>query len=118
MKQLSLTDYQYKYIKELLEKDAEEIANDVSFFDQLKWDPKKFVDDRVELCKAFDIDFWQCVADNCNHYEEMRLRALCEGIDPKKFKETYSDPGEAEHARRFLRTMFSRRQSSDGNSGV
>ena len=70
MKNLKLSDRHFDYVKGLLEKDAEEIALDISFFEQLNLNAKEFIDERIYLCKEFDLDFWDCVGDNCSDYQQ------------------------------------------------
>ena len=105
MKTPNLQGNDCNYIRQILQKDIEEIAADISFFEQLNLDPKDFIDERIALCKKFDIDFWQHVDNFCSDYNEKRLRAIYEGVHLLDFIVNYEMPTEDDRARKCLQMI-------------
>ena len=105
MNMLNLSEADYNYIKELLRKDAVEIASDISFFEQENVAPKSFIDERILLCEKFGIDFWNYIALSCSDFHTKQLKTLYNGGDLRHFIETYKVPNENELAKDLLQQL-------------
>jgi len=97
---------EFEIIKSLLENDFEDLAKSPTFFEEMKYDPKEYMDERTALGKKFDLDFWKVIDLHCSDYELQRLRALYNGQSLSKFIETYEKPSEGQIAARFLKSII------------
>jgi hypothetical protein len=76
-------------VQELIEKDIENLAEEPSYFEQVKVIPRDYIDERIKFAMKFDLDFWRIVLQNCGDYHLDRLKALYEGKSMSEFIETY-----------------------------
>ncbi len=107
MQNLNLSVDELQIIKKVLEKDAEDIAADISFFEASEpySKPKEYIDVRISLCNKFDLNFWNHIQNNCPDFHFKQLKAIFEGQNMDKFIETYEIPSENEEARSFLKMI-------------
>jgi|GEM_PF-2196718 len=109
MKSLNFSEKNFAYLKDLLQKDAEDIATDISFFEQLSLNPKEFIDERISLCHQFNLDFWEWINDNCSDYQSKQLKALYNGENMKEFIDNYKPLNQKELERNFLQMIVRNR---------
>jgi hypothetical protein len=57
MKHIALDQSQYNILSYLLRDDIQRLADDPEFLQQCSIDPKEYIDDRIALCRLFEIDF-------------------------------------------------------------
>jgi hypothetical protein len=106
MKNIALAQSQYEMLSDLLKDDIQNLANCPAFFQQCGIDPKEYIDERIVLCRLFEIDFWNIVEIGCPHTVLERLKALYEGKTIKEFLESYEEPGESERLTRFFKALL------------
>lgn len=106
MGSILLSDKQLEIIKDLLKEDIEDMANKPEFLEQDDINPKEYIDERIELCKLFDIDFWYNIDLMCSHFEFNGLKAIYNGQLFKDYVASYEIPTQAELVRDFARVLF------------
>lgn len=103
---IKLSQKQFDEISELLKDDIEDLANHPEFFEEMNYDPKDYIDKRIELCALFEIDFWNTADLYCDHFSFERMKALYNGQSLKAFNEQYESPNDAELAKGFLKALI------------
>jgi hypothetical protein len=95
MRNFTLTEKQYADLNHILMCDNADLADHPQFFEETASDPyadfdtKKYIDDRIELCKAFEIDFWESASAFSHPYNIRRLKAIYGGQSIKEFEEKH-----------------------------
>ncbi len=84
MKPLKLSQNDLEYVKLLIDKDIPESATDVFFFDEMKIEPKDYIDQMIAIAKMFEMDFWEVIGRNCSDFESKRLHVLYDGQPLRK----------------------------------
>jgi hypothetical protein len=103
-----LTDGQIAILKGIIRADIVDLAQSPEFFDQMNYEPKAYIDDRIALTEQFGLDFWKEIELFCSHVEFERLKALYNGSTLRQFYETYQAPSEPALAKAFLRALIER----------
>ena len=106
MATVELSEKDIEILKSIIQEDVNDIAEDVSFFEDLKLNPKEFIDDRIELCKKFDLNFWSIVGIYNSYSKLKRLEALYNGETLKHFLENYEEPSQSFLERDFIKKVF------------
>ena len=70
--------------KSLIENDITESAINLSFFYEMKMEPKDYIDQMNAIAKMFKLDFWEIIDNNCSRFESERLHALYDGTSLRK----------------------------------
>ena len=98
MPNFTLTEKHYADLKHILMSDNSDLANNPEFFEEASSDPyadfdtKKYIDDRIELCKALGIDFWESASVFSQPYDIRRLKAIYQGESLKEYEEKHQRP--------------------------
>ncbi|HEY5408352.1 MAG TPA: hypothetical protein VIJ92_14760 [Ginsengibacter sp.] len=92
MPDFTLTEKQFNDLKHILTVDNANLADHPEFFDELGLDHKEFIAERIALCNAFKIDFWNTVDAFSPSYNLQRLKALYNGQSIKEFEEQHKRP--------------------------
>jgi hypothetical protein len=90
-----LTDGQIAILKGIIRADIVDLAQSPEFFDQMNYEPKAYIDDRIALTEQFGLDFWKEIE-------------LYNGSTLRQFYETYQAPSEPALAKAFLRALIER----------
>ena len=109
MATIELSEKDMEILKLIIQVDVNDVAEDVSFFEDPTINPKEYIDDRIELCKKFGLDFWSIVGLYNNHFVLKRLEALYNGQDLNEFVATYEKPSESWIVTDFAKRLFSKR---------
>jgi hypothetical protein len=117
MPKFTLTEKQYEDLKDILMSENSDLANHPEFFEETTSDPeagfdtKNYIDERIELCKALGIDFWESAAAFSQPYDIRRLKALYEGQSLKEFEEKHQRPTGIE----FIKDVFNTLEEQEGS---
>lgn len=118
MPNFTLTEKQYEDLKEIFLSDNSDLANHPEFFEEAASDPsadfdtKSYIDDRIGLCKALGIDFWESASAFSHPYDIRRLKALYQGQSIKEFEEKNKRPTGNE----FIKDLFNTFEEQKGSS--
>jgi len=105
MKATNLTEEEFEIIRQILRWDFENIANDLSFFEESEKNPKEYIDKRIAIGQKFNMDFWNVIDLYCNDFQKKGLTAIYNGVTFKEFCETYIIPNEAKLAADFYKAL-------------
>lgn len=83
MQNITLSESQFDEIVHLLKHDIEDLARHPEYFEECGYNPKEYIDKRIELCKIFKIDFWTTADLYCDHNCYERMKALYNGPSVK-----------------------------------
>lgn len=106
MKTIDLTENEFKILRVIIQNDIANLAQEEDFFEQTKYDPKEYIDERISLSKQFNLDFWKVVELYCSDVELERLKALYNGKTIREFYENYTLPNESHLQKKFLRSLI------------
>jgi hypothetical protein len=106
MKNLQLSDNEFKMLSDILLVDLFNLAEKPEFLEEEDYNPKEYIDRHISLCAHFNIDFWHTIELRNNLYDYEQLKAIYKGISIKNFSENYVEPTQAEHQQAFLRALL------------
>lgn len=106
MTTISLSEKNIEIIQSIIETDVTQIAEDISFFQELNKNPKEFIDEMIDLCEKFNLDFWSIIEINCSHFHFKQLQALYDDKNMKDFISTYEELSKEESAKDFLKIIL------------
>jgi len=89
MGNFTFTPKQYDDLKHIFMVDNADIGEHPEYFEEANIDPKDYLDERIALCKAFKIDFWESACVLSTHYNYERLNALYIGKSMEEFDKQY-----------------------------
>ena len=115
MPDFTLTEKQFADLKHILMTDNADLADHPEFFEESWLDPKEFIAERIALCNAFKIDFWNTVDLFSTPYHLQRLKALYNGQSIKEFEEQHKRPTPSEFAKEILRPFENEEESFKNN---
>jgi hypothetical protein len=92
MQNFTLSEKQLADLKHILSCDNAELADEPEFFEETGLDPKLFIAERIALCNAFKIDFWNTIGLYSTPYNTKRLKALYTGQSIKEFEKKHKRP--------------------------
>jgi hypothetical protein len=110
MPNFTLTEKQYADLKHILMCDNADLADHPQFFEETASDPyadfdtTRYIDDRIELCKALEIDFWESASAFSHPYNIRRLKAIYGGLSIKEFEEKHERPTGIESFKDLINT--------------
>ena len=91
MPDFTLTEKQFNDLKHILTVDNANLADHPEFFDESGLDPKEFIPERIALCNALKIDYWDTVIAFSPSYNLQRLQALFNGQSIKSLRNNTKD---------------------------
>lgn len=106
----TLTEKQYADLKHILMCDNSDIADHPEFIEDptsgvdAGFDAKKYIDERVELCKALGIDFWESAAGFSRPFNIRRLKAIHAGQSINEYEEKHERPTGIENIKDLINT--------------
>lgn len=106
MTTIELSEKNIEIIKSIIQNDVYDIGLDVSFFEDPSINAKEYIDDRIELCSKFDLDFWSIISIYNNHFQLKRLEAVYNGEDLNDFIANYEIPSESWVIKDFVKRVF------------
>ncbi|KAA9038750.1 hypothetical protein FW778_14495 [Ginsengibacter hankyongi] len=89
MENFTLTPKQYDDLKHIFMVDNADIGQHPEYFEEANVSPKDYLDERIALCEAFKIDFWESAGDLSRHYDHERLKAMYIGMSIEEFDKQY-----------------------------
>jgi hypothetical protein len=110
MRIFKLTEKQFEDLKDILTSANPELANNPEFFEECESDPelhfdtKEYIDDRIGLCNALEIDFWLTAAAFAPPYDIKRLKAKYAGQSLKEFEEKHKRPTGPEFIKEIIKS--------------